>query len=105
MRVSAAFLMKNRGDAFGAPIAENFFHIGMAIRFAFDEIGIVANGFSLLVNLRDILMHIFRRDLHVANSVVLKGFGMRFPMTHRMGHQLAHGGLVVIIAHHTTGDA
>ena len=50
-------------------------------------------------------MHAFRADLHVADGMIGVGLGVALPHLDGMGHQLAHGGLEIIVADDAAGDA
>ena len=52
------------------------------------------------------LVHAFSRaDLHVADGMIGVGLGVTLPHVDGMGHQLAHGGLEIIVADDAAGDA
>ena len=71
---------------------------------AVNENRLVANRLLLRMNGCNILTHGFTADLHVAHGVIAVVLGAALPNVHGMGHQLAHGGLKVVIANHTAGN-
>ena len=53
---------------------------------------------------RHIFTHGFAADLHVAHGMVTIGLGVALPNVHGVGHQLAHGGLKIVITNHPAGN-
>ena len=52
-----------------------------------------------------VVSHLVVGDLQVADRVVLEGLGVGVPYLDGVGHELTHGGLEVVVAHHPAGDA
>ena len=96
--------MENRGDVLCAPIREQTLHIARTLCSAFNENRLVANRLLLRMNGCHILTHGFTADLHVAHGMIAVGLGVALPNVHGVGHQLAHGGLKVVIANHPAGN-
>ena len=84
---------------------KNVFHVLIAVFTAFDKHRLVADVFLLAGDAGHIFAHGFGADLHVAHAVVAVGFGIAFPNAHTVGHEFAHGGLKIIVAYHSAGDA
>ena len=103
--VAALLLVQHRGDALGLPVIEEALHVALGLRRALDEDRVVADGLLLAVDRGDVFVHHLRGDLHVADGVIAEGLGIALPDRHRVCHELAHGRLEVVIAHHPAGDA
>nr|ABZ09842.1 hypothetical protein ALOHA_HF4000APKG8L7ctg1g17 [uncultured marine microorganism HF4000_APKG8L7] len=103
--VAALLLMQDGGDSPRLPVAEESLHVGVAVLGAFDEGGVVADRGLLRRDGGDVFVHGLGADLHVAHGMVAVSFGILLPDRDTIGHQLAHGGLEVIVADHTAGDA
>ena len=53
----------------------------------------------------NVIAHGLGADLHIADRVEAVGIHVAFPDLDALRHQLAHGRLEVIVAHHAAGDA
>ena len=62
--------MQDGGRAAGLPVAEHAEHVGLAVVFALDQDGVVADRLLLLVNLRYVGVHGLGRGLQEADGVV-----------------------------------
>ena len=103
--VAAPLLVKDAGDVLRLPVREEILHVRPAVGLALDEGRRVADRALLLVYLRDVAVHDLGTELHVADAVIREGVRVRFPHRHRVLHQLAHGGLEVVVAHDAARDA
>ena len=103
--IAALLLVQDGGDALRAPVGQQALHVGHAVLPALDEIGLVADRLLLLVDAGHILAHRLVADLHVADRVVAERLRIGFPDLDAVRHQLAHGGLEIIVAHHAAGNA
>ena len=74
--VAALLFVQDRGDAGRLPVIERLEHVGAAVALALDEHRWVADRLLLGEDLRHVLMHDLRRDLHVADRVVGERFGI-----------------------------
>src|SRR5207247_7567969 len=79
--------------------------IALAVALPLDEHGRVADGPLLGEDLRHVLGHSLRRNLQEADGMVGERVGVALPHGHRMGHQLAHRGLEVVVADGAAGYA
>src|SRR5204862_4593687 len=85
-------------DVARLPIAEQRFHVVERCTLAFDEPRLVADRLLLLVDRAYLNTHDLGADLHVPDRVIAVRRRIAFPHRHRMRHQLAHRGLVIIVA-------
>jgi hypothetical protein len=97
--------VQDRGDSGRLPVVEHAQHVRAAVPLTLDELRRVADRLLFGEDLRDVLVHLFGRDLHIADRVVSEGFGVGFPHGHRVRHELAHRRLEVVVADDTAGDA
>src|SRR5699024_5649675 len=103
--IAALLFVQNRGDAGGAPIVEDVFHVAPRGGFTFDEYRVVAYGALLLVDLGHVLAHAFMADLHVTDRVIAERRGVGLPDAHAVLHELTHGRLEIVVADDAAGDA
>ena len=89
---------------FGLPVREDRLHVRAAVVLALDQLRRVADRLLLLVDLCDVGAHHLRRDLQVADRVVVERLGIRLPDADGVRHQLAHRGLEVVVADHAARD-
>jgi hypothetical protein len=97
--------VQDHGDVAGLPVAEHVEQVGAAVALPLDERGRVADRLLLGEDLRDVVVHRFRRDLHVADGAIRERLGVRLPDRDRVRHQFAHGGLEVVVADDAARDA
>ena len=69
-----------------------------------DQLGGVADALVPLVHLDEVGLLRRRAERDVARAVVGEGLGVGLPDVHARRHQLGHGGLEVVVAHHAAGD-
>ncbi len=105
VRVAALLLMQHAGDAPGLPVVEQALHVFHRVLFALDEHRGIADGPLLLVDRGAALVHHLGRNLHVADGMVAVGPGVAFPHPDRVGHELPHGRLEIVVANDAAGDA
>ena len=105
VRVAAPLLVQDGSDALRLPVVEQARHVFLAVLGAFDEVGLIADRFLLLVDRADLLMHHLGADLHVADRMIAVRFRVALPNLDGMGHQFPHGWLKVVVADHAAGDA
>ena len=103
--VAARFLVKYRGNTFGAPVRKKALHVAGAVLCTLYESRVITNGLLLLINAGDVFMHRFTANLHIADGMIAVGIGVAFPYFHGVGHELPHGGLVVVVSYYPTGDS
>ena len=97
--------MQYRRDALGLPVVKEAPHVLSGLFGALNENRLVTDILLLFGNGRDVLTHDLRADLHVTDRMVTVGFGITLPNLYAMRHELAHGRLVIVVAHNATGNA
>ena len=102
--ITTALFVQHRGNPPGLPVVEQRLHVVGRILFTLDEDRFVTNFLLLPGDAGNVLVHTFRADLHVANGVITKPFRVGFPNADAVRHEFTHGRLVVVVAHHATGD-
>src|SRR4029077_3211538 len=93
------------GDALGLPILQQALHIGHRVLLALDEDRLIADLLLLLGDAGHLLMHDLGADLHIAQGVIAEGLRIALPDGDAVGHEAAHGRLVVVVADDPAGDA
>jgi hypothetical protein len=68
--VAALLLVQNHCGAGRLPVVKHVQHVGAAIALALDERGRVTDRLLLGEDLRDVLVHLLRRDLQVTDGVI-----------------------------------
>ncbi len=87
------------------PVREQRAHVGVHRRLADDQLRGVAEALVPLEDLLQVGLLVLRTERDVPARVVTQGLGVLLPDLHAGGHQLAHRGLEVVVAHDAAGDA
>ena len=103
--VPPLLLVKDAGHSGRSPVVENPLHVVEGLLFAIDEERVVADRRLLFSDRCYPFPHFLVGNLEITHRVVLERFRIRLPHGHRVGHQLPHGGLKVVVSNHATGNA
>ena len=104
-REAALVLVQQRRHALRPPVGEELLHVRVDLGLALDQGRAVADLLLPLVRRREVAVHHRRAEGHVADGVVGVGLGVGLPDLDVGLHELAHGGLVVVVAHDAARDA
>ena len=87
-----------------APVREQLLHVRVDLGLAEVELRAVADPLVALEDLLEVALLHLRPERDVADAVVVVGLGVRLPDLDAGLHQLAHGGLEVVVADDPAGD-
>ncbi len=102
---AALLLVQADMHSLGAPVGEHRLHVVAHLGLADDQLRRVPDPGLPLVHLGEIRDLALGAECDVPHLVVAEGLRILLPHLDVGGHQLAHRGLVVVVAHNPAGDA